>query len=310
MLRSTASRRDLAAGLLLSLGVHVVVGGVFGTIALSGGAAASADAVTTLLPDELPSEPAPTIILGNGERPIDTVNWLGADSPKELEAPRSEVEQPELSLEPGAAPEAAPRLPPLPLPAAAVLRPADAAPLNRAVEGHAPDEGAAESTRGAPASNILVAAVPIEAVALPVPAATVPPVQPSSAPPGRGLRSTSETAAAALKDSVSVVPGGVISAKGLQISTVRPEWAVATRVTRMPGNPVLQITFRRDGKAGDVRFLSDGTREYRTGFVDVDEPLVTALFRWTARGDALDRLPEGDPDAGVTVTFKILLTRG
>jgi hypothetical protein len=102
----------------------------------------------------------------------------------------------------------------------------------------------------------------------------------------------------------------VVSAKGLKIATKRPAWAATTRAIRNPGNAVMQVTFARDGTARRVRFLSDGRREYRTGFPDVDDPLVTALYQWTAEGEALLRLPENDPDAGLTITFKILLTRG
>ena len=35
--------------------------------------------------------------------------------------------------------------------------------------------------------------------------------------------------------------------------------------------------------------------------------MLNAVYRWTARGEALSKLPAGNPDAGVTITVTILL---
>ena len=316
---STSSRpRDLAAGLLLSLGVHaLLLGGLAGAGVSVRGLGAEVE-LTTLLPEEIsPRAQMPDVVPGNGEAEIDTSNWLGVDAPNEQQAPKSEVDQPELSINPGTeAVVAAPPLP-APVPKAALLPPQPVSTTPSTSEHSLAEAGSEPEPREAALGDI-----PLEAVAVTTP----PPLRPaqSAAPTtpiaagstskeagdGAGLKSMSESAAAALKDAVSVVPGRVVSAKGLRVATKRPEWAATTRALRNPGNAVMQVTFGRDGTALSVRFLSDGRREYRTGYTDVDEPLMAALYQWTAQGDALLRLPEDDPRAGVTITFKILLTRG
>jgi len=97
--------------------------------------------------------------------------------------------------------------------------------------------------------------------------------------------------AAAIESAINAKPGRVIAAQGLQIKTVRPEWAIATRLRASPKNPVVKITFGRAGKVIRAAFVA----EQSTGDKEVDGPLLAALYRWTAKGEQLLLLPPPPP---------------
>lgn len=97
--------------------------------------------------------------------------------------------------------------------------------------------------------------------------------------------------------------GQVIAAKGLQLRTVRPQWGLTTLATASPRNPTLVIHFNRAGRVTRAGFV----RGQSTGYVAVDEPLLNAVYQWTATGEELLRLPEGDPTATVTIQLRIML---
>jgi hypothetical protein len=123
-----------------------------------------------------------------------------------------------------------------------------------------------------------------------------------------GLLSDAESVAAALREAIDVKPGKVLAAKGLRIQTVRPEWAVTTRLMARPKNPVVKVTFGRSGRVIKADFV-DGQG---TGWTDVDGPLKDALYRWTAKGATLDEIPAspgpGDESRGVSLTFRVILS--
>ena len=123
-----------------------------------------------------------------------------------------------------------------------------------------------------------------------------------------GLLSDAESVAAAIREAIDVKPGKVLAAKGLRIQTVRPEWAVTTRLMARPKNPVVKVTFGRNGRVLRAEFV-DGQG---TGWSDVDGPLKDALYRWTAKGATLDQIPTS-PDAdgeprGVSLSFRVILS--
>jgi hypothetical protein len=103
----------------------------------------------------------------------------------------------------------------------------------------------------------------------------------------------------------TAVPGRPLAAAGLDITTVRPRWSISTRATRDPANPTVSITF---GRSGNV-IRAEITRG--SGFADVDGPLLTAIYRWTAKGEPLRRLPPrsdtAEPEPGVTITLRVML---
>lgn len=140
-------------------------------------------------------------------------------------------------------------------------------------------------------------------------AAARPPARPASPAAGApGIQSDRESIAAALKNAPVVKPGQVVAAKGMEIRTRRPQWTNTTELTRSPRNPTVEITFGRDGKVRKAEFVAVGSHIYSTGFDDVDEPLLDAIYLWTAKGKPLDALPADKPDATVTVLITIVLS--
>jgi hypothetical protein len=275
-----------------------------------------------------------------------TMTWLGADSPTEHLAPQRAVEQSALSPEPGpggkpvavapssevAAPEtpAAPAQPATPAQAMAAPTPAAAAPPPQAAKSEAADsiakfgkrlgdairEIAREEQRRAQESRPPSPEAPA-AESKPVAAAPAPPPAPPSPPPARpsaqpgggapGLKSHAESDASAIKASERISPGAVVAAQGLEIATRRPRWSNTTLLTRYPRNPVIVIEFGRDGKVKSADFALAGGRRYSTGYDDVDEPLLNAVYSWTATGEPLTKLPADNPEATVRVILTILL---
>ncbi|MFO0833387.1 MAG: hypothetical protein U0638_00340 [Phycisphaerales bacterium] len=135
------------------------------------------------------------------------------------------------------------------------------------------------------------------------------PARPASRPrPARraGEVSDRESDAAAVRSAVNVDPGRPAATKGLKINTVRPEWSTTTRIVALPKNPVVRVRFNRAGKVVDANFVD----RYDTGWPDVDGPLLDAIYRWKAEGERLRELPENDPEAVITVTFRITLRTG
>ncbi|MCC6970642.1 MAG: hypothetical protein IT434_10520 [Phycisphaerales bacterium] len=137
----------------------------------------------------------------------------------------------------------------------------------------------------------------------------IPARQASKPRPARraGEVSDRESDAAAVRSAINVDPnGGPAATKGLKIKTVRPEWSTTTRLVALPKNPVVRVRFNRAGKVVDANFVD----RYDTGWPDVDGPLLDAIYRWKAEGERLRELPENDPDAVITVTFRITLRTG
>jgi hypothetical protein len=71
------------------------------------------------------------------------------------------------------------------------------------------------------------------------------------------------------------------------------------RLTTIPRNPTVRITFNRAGRVTRAEFLPGRN----TGYPEVDGPLLSAMYRWTAKGKKLrDAGPEG-----ITMNFRVLL---
>lgn len=97
------------------------------------------------------------------------------------------------------------------------------------------------------------------------------------------------------------VLGKPLSAKGLDIQTVRPEWSVRTKLMARPRNPRVKIHFTRAGKVKLV------VLEASTGEPDVDRPLLDAIYKWRATGAPLEKLAGEDPEATIEITLTIRL---
>lgn len=130
-------------------------------------------------------------------------------------------------------------------------------------------------------------------------AAAVPP----AGEPREAIDSEKESDATSLERTAEWHPGRPPAVEGLEITTVRPRWTVTTRLAAVPRNPVVVMEFRKNGTIARARFLPGQD----TGYRDVDGPLLDALYRWTARGKALDELAADDPEAVVSLTMRIVL---
>lgn len=123
------------------------------------------------------------------------------------------------------------------------------------------------------------------------------------AQPGR--KSDEESPAASIAGSLVYKPGEPLAGKGLRVLTVRPQYGITTLMTAAPKNATAVITFGRDGRVIRAAF-KDGKG---TGYEDVDKPLLEAVYRWKAQGEALARVPADQPRAGVTFEIKFLMER-
>jgi len=130
------------------------------------------------------------------------------------------------------------------------------------------------------------------------------PAQAGSSNPGAvpGEASERESDASSPDDPVEIRLGRPAAAKGLEIVTKRPDFSRLTRMTVYPpNNPRLKVTFNREGRVSEAQFIEP------TGLAEIDSPVLNAVYRWTAKGEALSRLPTGDTKAGLSITVTILL---
>lgn len=114
-----------------------------------------------------------------------------------------------------------------------------------------------------------------------------------------------EAAATSTQSEMVYQAGQPLAREGLEIVTVRPVFDAATRVLDLRAarrQPVVAISFARDGSVRSVTFANGGT-----GIRSIDEPIKTAVFRWTARGSDLAALPADDPEAAVIVRIRFSL---
>lgn len=139
--------------------------------------------------------------------------------------------------------------------------------------------------------------------------------RPSSRPSTRGNPGVEDQRAAdAVKrrdarDLRTDLLGQPLQASGdLNFKTVRPTWSLQVRNAYNPRrNPVVEIHFGPDGRVALAEFVPqpDGTRG--SGYEEVDQPLLNAIYRWTASGKAIDALDKDDENARVSVVIRFLL---
>jgi hypothetical protein len=279
-------------------------------------------AVEVLTEDELEIRP------GIERSDAETENWLGFETPTEHSGPESTVEQSAMTLAEERSDEPERTDEEVEEPESAGRSPDEEEAARRALLASARGlaEALAEALRdamaqeGAPAeddSGVLPQRLPEVPAAEVIEDAGAPDAGQSasahdtpgseSADSGPGVLTDKEAVAAALKAAPRVVPGRVVAAEGLEISTRRPQWSRTTLSTTHPRNPVVWITFGRDGRVRRAGFLRYGDQAFDTGYPSVDEPLINAVYRWTAKGKALDDLPRDKPDAGVTIRVWVVL---
>ncbi len=153
----------------------------------------------------------------------------------------------------------------------------------------------------------------------PVVPPAAPPTQPSPSapdtPPARGSEGSSdpkparqtddESPAASIVGSMVYKPGEPMAGAGLTVRTVPPKYGVTTMLVANPKNATVLVTFGRDGTV--IRAVFKDAKG--TGYPDVDKPLLEAVYRWKATGEALAKVPITQPPAGITFSIKFLLER-
>tara|TARA_R110000782_G_scaffold73091_6_gene146147 strand:+ start:2252 stop:3376 length:1125 start_codon:yes stop_codon:yes gene_type:complete len=148
----------------------------------------------------------------------------------------------------------------------------------------------------------------------PAPAPTVP--TPAQRPSDAGAPGVEDQRAAdaakrrTARDLRTDLLGQPLQASGdLNFKTVRPTWSLQVRNAYNPRrNPVVEIHFGPDGRVALAEFVPqpDGTRG--SGYEEVDQPLLNAIYRWTATGKAIDALDPEDENARVSVVIRFLIT--
>ncbi len=126
---------------------------------------------------------------------------------------------------------------------------------------------------------------------------------PPTGDPREAIDSEKESDATSIERIAEWHPGKPPAVEGLEITTVRPRWTITTRLAAVPRNPVVELHFRKNGTIARASFLPGQD----TGYLGVDGPLLDALYRWTARGKALNELSAEDPEAVVSLTMRIVL---
>jgi hypothetical protein len=254
----------------------------------------------------------PQIKLGIAASTADTLTWLGYEKPTQHAAPRSTTEQSAMAIaEPGprnAVPGRVEPTPPLPVEAARreqVRQSAQVAAGAIAAARQRLAQVSEELTRRLVAAEQAAKVPPLEP---PKPeAAPAATVQSGGGGGTPGPRANKESNAVSIKDAPTVRPGQVVAAQGLEIRTVEPRWSTTTLMTLRPRNPTVLITFWKDGKVKEVQWVREGERVCDTGSTEVNQPLLAALYAWTATGKPLDELDPKDPGASVTIMMTVIL---
>lgn len=168
-----------------------------------------------------------------------------------------------------------------------------------------PPVAAQEAREGVEAGRPVTAPTPSDTppAAAMAPTAVEPPASPGVAGLAPGVIADDESAPRSAVETMAVRLGRPVARPGLQIQTSYARFSVSAMVLNKPRSPLVRITFGRSGKVLRASFVGGQT----TGSADVDKPLLDSLYRWSARGKDLLTIPADDPDAGVTLTFRIVL---
>ena len=125
--------------------------------------------------------------------------------------------------------------------------------------------------------------------------------KPSVEGQGLGEIEPEESDASALKASLAVEPGKTLARDGIQVRTVRPKWSITTKITAIPRNPLIDVTFDRTGKVSKAAFVAGRN----TGYREVDGPLLDSIYRWRASGEKFEK--SVTESGTLSLRFKMLL---
>lgn len=253
-----------------------------------------------------------------------TVTWVGFETPTEHQAKLSEVEQAALTPVVGRSEQAAAEpSPPVPTPEPTPVTPPDQPQQERAAAEPkpAPAAPAAPSTPMDALAPIAIAPPEPQPTPKPEPApapapepakeeapAPTPAPTPSDVAAGKpGLEDEREADPVALAKPVKASNlGKPLAGEGIQITTVSPTFGTTIRMLASPNDPLVVIDFAADGTVQRARYARAGKQILNTGHPHVDGAILDAVYRWTAKGKAIDELKDDE-----TLTYSIrLLLRG
>lgn len=319
------SRTTAGAGVVFSVLLHLGVAWGF----LAGGAS-SADALAF----ERPSAPPPDqkkVDLGDPDSRAISMSWLGFDEYRKHIAHEAPVDQPELTMDP-AAPTSSPSVAQAELmvtqaaQAAATARReaerliaemagglrafealggvlprgegvgagregvevgagqderearAEAAPGEKS----RPDEREAQASEAPPTEAVMAEASPERA----------------ASEGATGQQDDRESDATSVEQTALKELGNPLSARGLRIRTVKPNFSHYTTIMSTPHDPIIRLHFGRDGRVRLVELLQS------SGINDIDRPVLDAAYRWRAEGKSLEQLGSSE---SVSIDMRILL---
>ncbi len=93
-----------------------------------------------------------------------------------------------------------------------------------------------------------------------------------------------------------VKPGGVRVINGVRTLTYAPRFSVVSLSSALPNNPLVEITFNKDGKAIDAHILET------TRYPDIDAVILASLYRWKQEGENLRKR-----DGPATIQLRMVL---
>lgn len=95
--------------------------------------------------------------------------------------------------------------------------------------------------------------------------------------------------------------GRVVSAEGLKINTSRIHLTSLQRAFRADRSPLVEIFFTHDGRVTRARIPSGRG----SGFSDIDQAIINAIYEWTAEGKPIEEMQPGD--APLLIRMRILM---
>ncbi len=286
MRRPGNERWTLAAGLTLSLAVHLGAAAAIGLFGPAGrGEEAFIDRPEPIDPD--------AITPGVDRSTATTINWIGFEDKAEHQAREATTDQPALAR--GVPAESTPRLPVPPVQAVPL-------PMAEAARGELPTL----SDRLEAVDELLAR---LEAAIVPKPdhvEPTEPTVEPAPEPANpttpEPTGGPSESDPTARVKPTEIRPGRPVAMEGVTIDTVAPRFTAVTRLTSSPRNPLVRLTFNTRGEVVTAELLEP------SGDKNVDGPVLDAMYQWRAKGDRLGEIRERDgEDATFALDFRIVL---
>lgn len=129
------------------------------------------------------------------------------------------------------------------------------------------------------------------------------PGNPTENPPDEGDPSDMESDATSIID----VPfdkirlGKPVAGYGLELKPVKPDFTLLELMSARPENPLIEISFPGSGIPRNAKLIE------KTGNKNIDDAILSSLYRWRAKGKRLADLGENKT---IKIQIRILLTSG